>query len=95
MVSREKFESIEGFDERFIVCGGDVDLCIRLRDQGLWNVMTPFARLVHHESATRERQPPDNDVRQSQRAYASYLAAGDPFYNTNLTRRDTSCQVAL
>jgi GT2 family glycosyltransferase len=94
MVGHAKFDSVGGFDERFMVCGGDVDLCIRLHDAGLWNVMTPFARLVHHEAATRERRPPQNDVDQSLCAYARFLAEGDPFYNSNLTLRDTSCRLA-
>ena len=94
MVSREKFERVEGFDERFQVCGGDVDLCLRLHEAGWLNVMNPFCRLIHHEFATRKREPPENDVRHSLRAYARYLAEGDPYFNPNLTRLDTSCRIA-
>ncbi len=94
MVDHGKFDQINGFDERFIVCGGDVDLCLRLYERGLWNVMTPFARLIHRESATRQQEPPANDVRESLRAYAPYLGGGDPFFNPNLTRVDRSCRVA-
>lgn len=93
MIRHEVFDTLGGFDERFVVCGGDVDLGIRLREAGYWNVMTPFARLVHHESATRRRDPPEGDVRESLRAYAPVLQAGDPFYNPNLTLVDTSCQL--
>src|SRR5206468_8199241 len=39
MVERRKFEAVAGFDERFTVCGGDVDLGIRLHEAGYWNVM--------------------------------------------------------
>jgi len=94
MVERDKFERVGSFDERFLVCGGDVDLGLRLRDAGYWNVMTPFARLLHHESVTRDRRPPECDSRESLRAYARYLADGDPFYNPNLTLFGTSCAVA-
>lgn len=93
MIERSKFEEVGGFDERFCVCGGDVDLGIRLRAAGYWNVMTPFVRLVHHESATREVVPPAQDVAESLRSYAPYLSAGDPFYNPNLTLADTTCEV--
>ncbi len=93
MVEHEKFDRVNGFDERFQVCGGDVDLCLRLYQAGWWNVMTPFCRVVHHEAATRERRPPENDVRESLRAYAPYLTNGDPFYNANLTLTDTTCRV--
>jgi len=94
MVDKEKFEGVGGFDERFIVCGGDVDLCLRLHEKGLRNVMTPYTRVLHREGSTRERKPPENDVRESLRAYARYLALGDPFYNRNLTLIDTTCQLA-
>ena len=95
MVEHEKFDGVNGFDERFIVCGGDVDLCLRLYERSLWNVMTPFARLLHRESATRQKDPPANDVQESLRAYAPYLGGGDPFFNPNLTRADRSCRVAV
>ncbi|HZP15603.1 MAG TPA: glycosyltransferase family 2 protein [Nocardioides sp.] len=94
MIERTKFEAVRGFDEQFEVCGGDVDLGLRLRAAGLWNVMTPFVRLIHHESMTRDRIPPQGDVEQSLRSYRPYLEGGDPFYNPNLTLSDTSCDVA-
>ena len=94
MVDHGKFDRVSGFDERFGVCGGDVDLCLRLFEHGLWNVMTPFARLIHRESATRQKTPPDNDVKESLRAYAAYLDGRDPFFNPNLSRSDGSCRVA-
>jgi O-antigen biosynthesis protein len=71
-----------------------VDLGIRLHDAGFWNVMTPYARVTHHESVTREVTPPQNDVVESQRAYAPIFATGDPFYNRNLTLFDTTCMVS-
>ncbi|MHB8439306.1 MAG: glycosyltransferase [Acidimicrobiales bacterium] len=95
MIERAKFDQIGGFDERFIVCGGDVDLGLRLFEAGYWNVVTPYARLVHHEAATRDREPPQNDVAESLRAYAPYLERGDPFYNPNLTLADTSCRIRV
>lgn len=93
MVERTKFEAVAGFDQRFCVCGGDVDLGLRLHAAGYWNVMTPFVRLVHHESATRELAPPAQDIDESLRAYARYLADGDPFYNSNLTLAARSCEI--
>src|SRR5207237_7464029 len=34
MIQRTKFKSIEGLNEDFIICGGDVDMCLRLEDRG-------------------------------------------------------------
>jgi GT2 family glycosyltransferase len=94
MVGRETFDAVGGLDERFEVCGGDVDLGLRLHERGYWNVMTPYCRLIHHESASRDRNPPAGDISESRRAYARFLIDGDPFYNINLTRSDTSCALA-
>ena len=35
LVRKSSFEKIGGFDEKFIICGGDVDLCIRMNESGL------------------------------------------------------------
>jgi GT2 family glycosyltransferase/2-polyprenyl-3-methyl-5-hydroxy-6-metoxy-1,4-benzoquinol methylase len=94
MVEHAKFDEVDGFDERFEVCGGDVDLCLRLFQGGYWNLMTPFVRLTHHESVTRPKDPSEADVRESLRAYAKYLKDGDPFFNRNLSRSDRSCRIA-
>jgi len=56
--------------------------------------MTPFARVTHHESLTRDRTPPQGDIDESLRAYANYQQGRDPFYNRNLTVDDTTAQVA-
>lgn len=89
-IARSKFEKVDGFDERFIVCGGDVDLCLRLVDHGYRNLYLPFVRLIHHESITRDRQPPDTDFMESKRAHSKYLEQGDPYYNVNPTLEDIS-----
>jgi GT2 family glycosyltransferase len=35
------------------VAYNDVDLCLKLREQGLTNIYTPAATLIHHESKSR------------------------------------------
>lgn len=54
MVSKDKFMSVGGFDEDFVVAYNDIDLCLRLREEGYLNVWTPFAELYHYESLSRE-----------------------------------------
>lgn len=46
MVAREKFLQIGGFDRRYHSSLFDVDLCLRLMQNGYANVYTPFARMV-------------------------------------------------
>jgi GT2 family glycosyltransferase len=93
MVERAKFDQVGGFDERFTVGGGDVALGLALHEAGYWNVMTPFARLVHHESVSRGNVVPEDDLRVSEELYGPYLRSGDPFANPNLSLTDTSCSI--
>jgi len=53
MISKKKFEIAGGFDTDFAVSLNDVDLCLKIRQLGYLNVFTPFAELIHQESATR------------------------------------------
>jgi len=93
MIERSKFNEVGGFDERFTVGGGDVDLGIRLVEAGYRNLMTPFARLVHKESLTRGTAVPAGDLEESLRSYGPYLKEGDPFASPNITLEDTSCRI--
>lgn len=83
--SRDTYNRIGGFNEDFIVCGSDVELCLRASRNGLRNLYTPGVRLIHYESKTRDpKDIPDVDFRLSRTMYRKYVAAGDPYYNTNL-----------
>ena len=60
LVSRACFNATGPFDEEaFSIAYNDVDFCLRARDLAYRTVWTPFATLVHHESATRgsDRRP--------------------------------------
>ena len=76
------------------VAFNDVDLCLRLRRLGLRNIYTPFAELVHHESASRghdlapeHRARFDRECRFMRERWGSELDH-DPFYNPNFSRID-------
>jgi len=85
LVRRAVFEQVGGFDEQFILCGSDVELCLRVREAGYQVVYTPFARLYHIESATRGAMIPSIDFALSYVHYQPLLSAGDPYYNPNLS----------
>ncbi|MFN0061419.1 MAG: glycosyltransferase [Myxococcaceae bacterium] len=90
VMRREVFTGVGGFDERFVVCGSDVDLCLRVRAAGLRVAYTPHARLIHDESSTRRAdRVPEGDFSHSVSAYGRYLEQGDPYYNPNLSLRAT------
>jgi O-antigen biosynthesis protein len=53
MVRREAFARAGGFDETLAVAFNDVDLCLKLRALGLYNVYLAHVELIHHESKSR------------------------------------------
>ncbi len=90
LIRREMFEALGGFDERFRVCGSDVDIGIRAVHAGKRVVYTAGTWLYHHESASRRTQPmPEDDHWEAVVAYRDVLHRGDPFYNPNLTLAST------
>ncbi|MBI2453274.1 glycosyltransferase family 2 protein [Candidatus Peregrinibacteria bacterium] len=85
MVSKEKFEKLGKFDERYETAYQDVDLCLRALQKGYRNVYTPFSKLYHHESVTRKQSFGKKDTEQFLENWRSFIAKGDPYYNTNLS----------
>lgn len=85
VIARNKFEQVGGFDESFIVCGSDVELCLRAYAAGFHTVYVAGAAMIHHESKTRDpRAIPESDFVRSAQAYSPYREEGDPFYSPNL-----------
>ena len=92
MMPRHVYEEVEGLDETFEVAFNDVDLCMRIRKAGYLIVWTPFAELYHYESKSRgaddapeKRERFVSEVTRFQQRWEKELAAGDPYYNPNLT----------
>jgi GT2 family glycosyltransferase/glycosyltransferase involved in cell wall biosynthesis len=92
LVRKKVFESVGGFDEKNLAISfNDVDFCLRLRAAGYQNVWTPYANLIHHESASRGHQRTLEEQEQFMRE-ATYMQRkwgvellSDPFYNPNLS----------
>lgn len=92
-IRRDVFDEVGGFDERIAVAFNDVDLCLRIRAAGYRNVWTPFAELIHHESASRGRDDnPENLARLREEArwmedrWGATLD-GDPAYSPHFSPR--------
>lgn len=84
-ISREHFDQLGGFNEDFIVCGSDVELCLNAMEHGMRNVYSPYIRLKHYESKTRDAKDiPEVDFRLSETMYRTFRSSGDPYYNNNL-----------
>jgi GT2 family glycosyltransferase len=91
LIERRKFEEVRGFDERFVVAGNDVDLCLRLTAAGYRSLCVPHVRLRHDESRSRGAHIDPGDFERSERSYGEFRTIGDPFYNPNLTLKRTDC----
>ena len=90
MVRREIFEKAGGFDEEFAVGFGDTDLCLRIREQGFMNLWTPYARLIHYESASRGKHGDavhlhPEDLERLKSRWKDVIDRGDPYYSPNLS----------
>ncbi|WP_299201293.1 glycosyltransferase family 2 protein [uncultured Amphritea sp.] len=91
LTSKEIFNQLNGLDEENLaVAFNDVDYCLRIREHGKRIVFTPYAKLYHHESATRGKDDSPDKVARS-KMEADYMRTrwkqvlrDDPFYNPNL-----------
>jgi GT2 family glycosyltransferase len=90
MMRKEVFERVGGFDPGLRVAFNDVDLCLRVRGQGMAIVWTPRAELYHYESRTRgSDEKPEHKARFDQECAVLKERWGDqlvddPFFNPNL-----------
>jgi len=92
LIRKPVFQEVGGFDAYNLpIAYNDVDLCLRVREQGYRIVWTPFAELYHHESGSRTSDFAPERIK-NYRAEMSYLKARwkdvighDPFYSPNLT----------
>lgn len=101
VVRKKLYQEIQGFDEKHLAIDfNDVDFCLRLREQKLRNVWTPFAVLYHKESVSRGRirsyEQEDRFRREAQymRARWGSLLDDDPYWNPNLNLKTVDFMLA-
>ena len=103
LVRKELYKRVGGLDERLKVAFNDVDFCLKLQEAGYRNVWTPFARMYHHESASRGADDTDEkaarflgEVSLMRKRWEAVLDC-DPAYNPNLSLSigDTSSQLGF
>jgi len=102
MISRKKYDEVNGLDESFRIAFNDVDFNLKLMEKGYYNIYTPYVELYHHESisvGTPGMATRDNDEfrKEINLIYESWkdLLLNDPFYNKNLTlgREDSTMKL--
>jgi len=102
VVPKSVYFDVGGFDERELkVAFNDVDFCLKVRSAGYRNLWSPFAELLHHESASRGFDyAPARAARSATEANVIRRRWGqklfnDPYYSPNLSyeRHDSTVRV--
>jgi GT2 family glycosyltransferase len=101
-VRKKLYEEVGGLDQISLpVSFNDVDFCLKLQAAGYRNIWTPFAVLIHHESATRglentpeKRERSFQEIAVMRKRWGALLDA-DPAYNSNLTLEHENWELAF
>ena len=101
LIRRSVFEEVGGLNESLAVAFNDVDFCLRIREAGYRNIWTPYAEMIHHESASRG----NDDTLEKQARFAKEVSLmkelwgeslyQDPAYSPNLTLDGTDFAFAF
>lgn len=102
VLRKTDFLTVGGLDAQHLsVAFNDIDLCLKLAEQGLRIVWTPYAELYHHESASRgyedtpeKRKRLENESAYMQKRWGSILPH-DPAYNPNLNNQKGDFSLAF
>lgn len=85
-VRRDTYREVGGLGEHWVPNAyGDVDLCLRLRERGLFSVYTPYAVLLHLESPSRKSNIEAFERQYMRQRWADALL-NDPYVNPGLLR---------
>lgn len=100
MVKADLYDNCGGLDEvDFAVAYNDVDLCLKLYEQGYQNVYTPQAQAYHYESKSRgmdtgtaaskaNQARYEKEKAAFQQRWGHYLPEGaDPYYNPHFNNK--------
>lgn len=92
MVKKEDYINVGGLDIiDFKVGLNDIDFCLKLIEKGKRNVVTPYAKFYHKESATRgSDKEGDSQIRfveesyKFRRKWKKYFEGIDPYFNKKI-----------
>lgn len=97
MVKKSVFNEVGGFCEDLAVAFNDIDLCLKIREKNYLIVYNPYSQLKHYESKSRgyETSPDkikrfNSEIKKFKNKWTTFLFAGDPYYNPNLTYEHTN-----
>ena len=91
LVKRDDFIKVGGFDDTNFKIGlNDIDLCLKFRECGKINVLTPYAELYHYESVSRgsdqfgeAKMRYERESKIFREKWSKYYDSGDEYINPN------------
>ena len=92
MISKKKFEEVNGLEENLKVAYNDIDFNIKLLKKGYYNVFLPQVELIHYESKSRGLDTTSEKYKrfleESKYMYEKWpeIINKDPFYNENYSK---------
>jgi GT2 family glycosyltransferase len=87
LLPRDLYLSMGGLSHHFPVNFNDVDFCLKVRTSGERIVWTPFARLYHFESKTRQTGVGFAENEEIRRRWGHVLDQGDPYWRYPMRSR--------
>ncbi|GHU31247.1 hypothetical protein AGMMS50256_19430 [Betaproteobacteria bacterium] len=98
LIRKSLFDQVGGLDvDVFRVSLNDIDLCLKVRQQGYRIIWTPFATLLHHTAATRieDMKNPEKIASLQKECNEFYLRwtgrlVDDPAWNRNLSLNEVT-----
>lgn len=95
MIRRDRFLSAGGFDQAMDRVGYAEELCLRLRQKGLFSLCAPGVRFRMTGPLTAEGGPSSANLLRCRDAFFPLLREGDPYFNPNLSLADSLPRPAL
>jgi hypothetical protein len=85
LMRRAIFEQVGGFDETYFIAYSDIELGLAVVNAGYKVIYDPFARVLHHEGASRGLSHPPSDVLRASIHMLPFVESEDKFFNPNLS----------
>ena len=93
MIQKDKFNLVNGLDERLKVAFNDVDFSLKVLAKGYNNVVLPYVKLYHYESLSRGNDFSEKQISRFTEE-VNYICdkwgiklLNDQFYNINFSHK--------
>ena len=90
MIKKSLFNQINGFDTSYKISFADIDLCLRLIENNLHNIINPYCEMYHYDSTSSgyDNSPKKNrrfeeEAEKFKAKWNEFFEKGDPYYNKN------------